>query len=86
MLGEKVAQSPQMAYADDYSKKAQWVKTVRNYSTGRIWEMRLLVLWFGGFQKRVITSMDIQQLAAEQPYMQDLRVSSMKASSEFGPS
>ena len=44
MFEKKIAQSTQMTYSDDDTKKAQWVKTVRNYLIGRSWEMRQLLL------------------------------------------
>ena len=35
MFDEKIAQSTQMTYSDDDTKKAQWIKTVRNYLIDR---------------------------------------------------
>ena len=71
-----------MAYADDDTKKAQWVKTVRTYLIGRSLEMMQLLLWAEGFQKHVIVFMDIQNMPVERAHMQDIVLKPMKASSE----
>jgi hypothetical protein len=83
MFDEKIAQSAQMTYSDDDAKKAHWVKTLRTYLIGRCWEMRQLLLWAESFQKRTMTFMDIQALAQEQSYMEDIGFDPMRASSEL---
>ena len=60
--------------SDDDTKKAQWVKTVRNYLIGRSSDMRQLLLWAESFQKQVITFMDIQNLAIANTYMDKHRL------------
>ena len=45
MFDEKIAQSTQMTYSEDDTKKAKWGKTVCNYWIGRTWEMRQLLPW-----------------------------------------
>ena len=72
MFDHKIAQSAQIALSDDDSKKTHWAKTVRNHLIGRCWEMRQLLLWAESFQKRSITFLDIQNLANEQSYMEDI--------------
>ena len=49
LFDEKIAQSSQMVYTDDNTKKAQWGKTLRNYLVGRSWKMRQLLLCAEGF-------------------------------------
>ena len=83
MFIEKIAQSTQMSYSDGDTKKAQWVKTVRNYLIGRSWEMRQLLPWAKSFQKQVITFMDFQNLGIANTYMEDMGSSPMRASSEL---
>ena len=83
MFDEKIAQSIQMQYSDDDAKKAHWVKTLRSYLIGRCWEMRQLLLWVESFQKRTITFMDIQALAQEQSYMEDIGFDLMRVCSEL---
>ena len=83
MFGEKIAQSTQMTYSDDDTKNAQWVKTVRNYLSGRSWEMHQLLLWAESLQKQVITLMDIQNLEMANTYMEDIDFSPMRATSEL---
>ena len=45
--------------------------------------MRQLSLWAESFQKRSITFLDIQNLANEQSYMEDIGFDPMRASSEL---
>ena len=65
MFDETIAQSAQMAYLDDDTKKTHRVKTVRNYLIGRCWEIRQLLLWDESFQKHTITFLAIQNLGIE---------------------
>ena len=83
MFDEKIAQSAQMTYSDDDTKNTQWVKCVRNYLIGRCWEMRQFLLWAESFQKRTITFLDMQNLALEQSYMEDIGFNPTRASSEL---
>ena len=83
MFDENIAQSAQMSYSDDDTKKTHWVKTLRNYLIGRCWEMRQLLVWAESFQKRTITFLDIQTLAHVQSYMEDIGFDPMRASSEL---
>ena len=71
MFDEKIAQSAQM------------VKTVRNYLIGRCWEMRQLLLWAESLQKRSLTCLDIQNLANEQSYIEDIGFDPMRANFEL---
>ena len=50
MFGDNIAPSTQMTFSDDGIKKAQWVKTLRNYVIGRSWELRHLSLKTESFQ------------------------------------
>ena len=84
MFDEKIAQWALMTYSDDDAKKAHWVKTLRNYLIGRCWDVQQLLLWAESFQNRTITFMDIQALAQEQSYMEDIGFDPMRASSELG--
>ena len=82
MFDEKIAQSTQITYYDDDAKKAQWVKTVRNYLIGCSWEMRQLLLRAESFQKRIITLMDIQNLGIANTYMEDIGFGRLIAASQ----
>ena len=83
MFDEKIAQSAQISYSDNDTKKTRWVNTLRNYLIGRCWKMRQLLLWAESFQKRTITFLDMQTLAHEQSYMEDIGFDPMRVSSEL---
>ena len=47
------------------------METTKNYLIGRHWEMRNLLIWAENFQRRTITTEDVEQLARDQPHMSD---------------
>ena len=85
MFEEMIAQSTQMTYSDEDTKKAQCAQTVRNYLIVRGWEMRQLLLWAESFQKQVITFTDIQNLGMANTYMEDIGVSPWVPAVSCGP-
>ena len=81
MFDEKVAQNPVYQWSEAHQQG--WMETTKNYLIGRHWEMRNLLIWAENFQRRTITTQDVEQLVRDQPHMSDTRFDPVKASGDL---
>ena len=68
MFDEKIAVNPTYQYSENNTQA--WMEMTRDYPFGKRWEMKNLMIWSEGFQRKVILESDVHQLVTQQAYMQ----------------